>query len=382
MASPRERPLTEAEFVELRRPIEEASHVPGRLYHSPEIFALEKQRIFLKDWLCVGRVEEFPHPGSYRTFNILGEPIVVLRNAAGVLLALGNVCAHRGVEVVSGAGEAREFMCPYHGWLYDLDGSAVGTPYMREAKDFDAKSCRLPPLRLESWAGWVFVCFDPMAEPLAAFVTEFADAFGFLRQEDCVAVDKLVFEVDCNWKLIVENLLDTYHAAVVHAGTFGAPIKIDKPAALAGRRLVRRGGCVNFYEAAPHTYSGKPLVGKMPALDDKPESFAASGYLAPNMHFFARCENMRPCVHWPLGVKRTRLVYYNLFPREFVGRPGFEQVVQAYRQFYTQAFEEDRAVLISLQNAMESELVRPGRMSKLETPIHHELNYYLDRILG
>ncbi len=298
-------PLSDAEVAMVRRPIDEASHVPGRLYYSPEIYAIEKQRIFLKDWLCVGRVEEFPNPGDYRTFNILGEPVIVARNEAGVLHALGNVCAHRGVEVATGAGQVKEFMCPYHGWLYDLDGKAVATPYMREAKDFDPRSCRLPPLRLDTWAGWVFICFDPQSEPLTEFVAEFANAFGFLRQEDCVVVDKLIFEVECNWKLIVENLLDTYHAAVVHAGTFGAPIKIDKPSALAGRRLVRRGGCVNFYEAAPHTFSGKPLVGKMPALADRPESFAASGFLAPNMHFFARCENMRPCVHWPLSVKKN-----------------------------------------------------------------------------
>jgi len=374
--------MSHDEFGLIRRPLDEASHVPGRIYYAPDILAREKERIFLKDWLCVGRVEEVAKPGDYLTATILGEPIIVARNSAGELRAMGNVCAHRGVEVAAGSGNAKTFACPYHGWLYDLDGQAIGTPFMREAKNFNGRDCRLPPLRLGTWAGWIFICFDAAAEPLESFVAEFDRAFGFLKQEDCLVADKLVFEVDCNWKLVVENLLDTYHASVVHGKTFGGHIKIQRQGLNAGRRLTPRGGTVNVYHAAPHTFSGEPLIGRMPAVADQPESLAASGYMAPNMHFFARCENMRPCIHWPLSEKRTRLVYYNLFPKEFFGLPNFAEVVAEYRRYYTQVLEEDRAVLVSLQNSMESVQARPGRLSPLEASIHHELNYYLDRVMG
>jgi phenylpropionate dioxygenase-like ring-hydroxylating dioxygenase large terminal subunit len=368
----------------LRLPLDRASHIPGPVYHHPDVLRAEKQAIFLEDWLCVARVEELPAPGDYTTLSILGEAVLITRDAAGALHAFGNVCAHRGVEVAFGSGNAlnSSFQCPYHGWLYDLEGRAVGTPFMREVTGFDGKSVRLPPLRLDTWAGWIFICFSERTEPLQAFVAEFEQAFGFLGQEDCLVADKLVFDVDCNWKLVVENLLDTYHASVVHGRTFGGHLKIQRQGLNAGRRLTRRGGSVNLYEAAPHTYSGKPLLGRMPALRDHPESFAASGFMAPNMHFFARAENMRPCVHWPLSEKKTRLVYYNLFHKSFFGMPGFDEAVAEYRRYYTEVLEEDRAVLVSLQNAMESVQSRPGRMAPLEASIHHELNYYADRMFG
>jgi len=368
----------------VRLPLDEASHIPGVLYHAPEVLRAEKERIFLKDWLCVGRVEEIPNAGDYFTRTLLGEPILVTRNATGAVNAFGNVCAHRGVEVATGHGNASggNFTCPYHGWLYDLDGRAVGTPFMREVKNFEGKAQRLPPMRSGIWAGWIFITFDAAAEPLAAFVAEFEAAFGFLAQDECRVADKLVFDVDCNWKLIVENLLDTYHASVVHGRTFGGHIKVQRQGLNAGRRLGPRGSSINIYQAAPHTYSGKPLLGVMPAVADRPESFAASGFMAPNFHFFARAENMRPCIHWPLSEKKTRLVYYNLFHESFFAKPGFTEVVAEYRRYYTQVLEEDRAVLQSLQLSMESVLTRPGRMAPLEASIHHELNYYLDRMLG
>ena len=135
-----------------------------------------------------------------------------------------------------------------------------------------------------------------------------------------------------------------------------------------------------IYEAAPHTYSGQPLFGKMPQLADQPDSFAAAGYLAPNMHLFARIENMRPCVHWPLSPTRTRLIYYNLFPAEFFERPDFDAKVKAYHEYYAHVVEEDKVMIESLQRAMTSRMYRPGPMSVLEAGIHSAINHHLDRI--
>jgi phenylpropionate dioxygenase-like ring-hydroxylating dioxygenase large terminal subunit len=365
-----------AQTAGARRPVDDASHVPGEIYYSPEIYRQEKELIFMKDWLCVARVEEIEKPGDYMTFDIVGEPIIVARNNDGELRAFGNVCAHRGVEVANGSGNTQEFSCPYHGWLYDLNGGLVGAPYMRSATGFRIADCRLPPIKLDIWAGWIFICFDPKSMPLCEFVAEFDADLGFVGQENCRLAERLVFDLDCNWKLVAENLLDIYHAGTIHAATFGrhiSPHKIEFG-------LKSRGGNTIFYDAAPHTYTTKPLIGKMPWLADRPESFAVTGYMAPNMHFFVRCENMRPCIHWPLSPTKTRLVYYNLFPAEFSEKPGFDQVVQEYRRFYTQVVEEDRATVMSLQAAMQSRQFTPGRMSFLEAGVHHALNYYLDRI--
>ena len=135
-----------------RQELFNARHLPGWMYTSPEIYALEIERIFMKSWLCGGRVEEFATPGAYQALRIAGEPLLVCKDGSGQLNAFSNLCQHRGVEVVKGQGTAEEFMCPYHGWLYGLNGRLIGAPLTKEVTGFDFKNCRLPPLKLDTWA--------------------------------------------------------------------------------------------------------------------------------------------------------------------------------------------------------------------------------------
>src|SRR5262245_9655307 len=136
-----------------RQPLDRAHHVPGFIYDSPEVFAREKERIFMKDWLCVAREEEIPRPGDYLTFRVMGEPAVVVRDATGTIHALANVCVHRGVEVAVGHGNVSEFKCPYHAWTYDLTGRLLGAPFMQQTAGFEAAQCRLPALKVGTWGG-------------------------------------------------------------------------------------------------------------------------------------------------------------------------------------------------------------------------------------
>ena len=110
-----------------RAPTAQARHLPPDYYTSAEILKLEKERIFFKDWLVVGREDEWPNPGDYRAMELLDEPIIICRNNAGELKAFSNVCRHRGVAVAEGMGNAKAFRCPYHAWTYSLDGKLLGT---------------------------------------------------------------------------------------------------------------------------------------------------------------------------------------------------------------------------------------------------------------
>ena len=363
----------------IRRPIAEARHVPGAFYCSPEVYELEKQNIFMKDWLCVARVEELAEPGDYMAFRVMGEPALVVRDDGGELRAFSNTCAHRGVEVIQGAGNVRHFSCPYHGWSYDLKGALTGAAFMEDSEAFDPAQCGLPPLRLDIWAGWVFIAFDDEAPPLAGFLADFEREFGFLRQEDCRLAVKLEVELDCNWKLFVENLLDVYHAATLHAKTIGARRgRADRYPF----KLFERGGTAMFYHSAPMVPGGKSLFGKMPWLGDRPDNFACSGHLSPNMQLIARSDNVHPFVMWPLGPDRCRVVNYTLFPARHFDLPDFEERVAVYRDYLIEVVEEDRAMVASLQQNMKSPNLRPGPLSKLELGIYHVINDVLDRVRG
>ena len=359
-----------------RQPLLEASHAPGRYYASTEIYALEKERIFMEDWLAIGRVEELAAPGDFRTYRIAGEPIIVARNRDGAINAFMNRCAHRGVAVAQGTGNARGFTCPYHGWGYDLDGRLAGAPDMPES--FERKDCRLAPLGLGLWAGWIFVSFNPAPRPFAEFIAPYDRELGFLRQEKCKLAEKISIEVGCNWKFPVENLMDNYHSRVLHRKSIGPTMGVE-------RFTAHRSGVKAFtayYDAKPMTADGASRFGVMPWIAERGERFACSAHIAPNMHLFARCDNVHPFLMWPLGPDRVLIECYLLFPAAWHGTPGFAAKVADYAAFTAQVVHEDASVMESLHDAASSPRYAPGRMSRLELGVWNVINYNLDRVQG
>ena len=358
-----------------RKPIGAARHAPGYIYGSEEVLALEKERLFMSDWLCVGRVEEVENPGDFLTHTVLGEPLVVARDEKGLLHAFYNQCRHRGVEVAAGCGNVDRFRCPYHAWTYDLQGQLIAAPFMGETPGFDLSRFRLKPLRVGVWAGWIFVSFNHDVRPLSEHVAFWEQEFGFLRQEDCRLAHKFTIELNCNWKLVFENLLDTYHVGTLHAKTIG---KLQKP----GRKVFLKpeGRLSVHYQAKTMTPDGISRIGKMPWLSSEGDDFARTGFLPPNMNMLARCDYVRPFVHWPLAVDRTRSIAYFLFPEEKFEQPGFLESVKIYAEYLQTVLEEDRTMVESLQRAMSTQAFEAGPFCSREQAIHHLVGYHLERI--
>ncbi|MDB5797282.1 MAG: ring hydroxylating alpha subunit family protein [Paucimonas sp.] len=365
----------------LRKSLNEASHAPGYLYASQEIYALEKELIFMRDWLPIARVEEFPNIGDYRTFRIADEPIIVARDKDMQLQAFANRCAHRGVAVAEGSGNAKEFECPYHGWLYGLDGKLIGAGYMDQAAGFDRSNCRLKQIALREWQGWVFISFSADPMPFEQHIGPYEKELGFLRQDQLKLADKLVVEVNCNWKFPVENLMDNYHSRVLHRKTIGPTMGVER------FKGVRTGSLAftAYYPAKPMNRSGKSLFGMMPQLAQHPgadESFACSAHIAPWMHLFARCDNVHPFIMEPLGVDKVRITCYQLFPEQWQQQPGFREKLEQYNEFTLAVVNEDASVMESLHDAARSPRYEPGRLSRLELGVWNLINYNVDRVLG
>ncbi len=359
-------------------PLDEARHLPGEIYTSPEVLALEKERMFMKDWLCMARLEEIENPGDYITFRVLDEPVLIARAEDGEVNAFANVCRHRGVEVATGQGNVKEFSCPYHGWLYDLKGHLQGVPFMKNVKDYDFQNCRLKTLRTAVWAGFIFISFNPDVEALEDYIKDFENAFGLLKMEECRLADKLVADLDCNWKLVVENFMDIYHVQTIHTDTFGGAIKLED----FNFETKKRGFFSAFYDAAPMVIGQESLFGKMPWMDKYPESFACTGIMAPNLQMFARCDDVQPFVIWPLAPDKTRVIVYTLMPEKNFEDPEFDKKLKDYVDFMVQVVGEDEEMVRSLQNGVGSRSFEPGPMSYLETSIHHLIKYNLERTFG
>ena len=363
----------------LRAPVRQAQHAPGFVYNSPEHLAREKENIFMQDWLFVALEQELADPGDYMTFRVLGEPALITRDKNGNLNAFANVCLHRGVEVASGSGNLDEFMCPYHGWLYDLTGKLVGAPYMKEAEGFDPGSCQLKRLGIETWRGYVFITFNDDPPAFAEFVAPLVKDVDYFHNDDVRIGNKIELEFPCNWKFAVENLMDFYHVGVLHSGSFGQFFDWSEDSVT----LNERGGVYIKYTSASPTPEGKTLFRMLPWLEaaGETERFGCMAYLAPNMHVFGRCDVVRPIQIWPNGTDSTRAVIYHLFPSAWCEEPDFAEKCAVYRDYQIEVLEEDRSMLASLQAAMGAREYAPGSMSHLEGPIHNTINYHVERAL-
>jgi len=358
------------------RPIEDAYHAPGDIYASPDIFALEKEKLFMRDWLCVGRVEEIARKGDYMTHSVMGEPIIIARNEEDQIHAFYNQCRHRGVEVAAGAGNTRRFMCPYHAWTYDLSGQLIGAQFMRESNGFEMKNAGLKPLQCEIWAGWIYVSFNPEVRPFSEVTSFLEEAFGELRQQDCGLAYKFTLNMDCNWKLVYENQLDNYHVGVLHAATVG------RHQASAERKFnLRPEGKLSVdYGSRPTTPDGVSLFGKMPWLADKPDTFARTGFLPPNMTILSRMDMYRPFVHWPIAPDKTVSYGYFLLPKEKLDDPQLQEKMAVYTEYLEEVLNEDRSMVEALQRNMLTNGYEPGRFSTKEASLHHIINNYLDKM--
>lgn len=199
--------------------VTEAETLPPACYTDEEFFDFEKDALFNREWLCVGREDWVKNPGDYFTATHIGEPLIISRTREGELKAMSAVCQHRAMLVAEGRGNTKAFVCPYHHWTYGLDGRLVGAPAMSKTCDFDRNDVGLPEIKTEIWEGFIFVNFDADALPLAPRLTTVSEAlvnYDLPNAEGAVPDEPQSYP--WNWKVMMENNNDGYHATRLHKG--------------------------------------------------------------------------------------------------------------------------------------------------------------------
>lgn len=369
-------PEIESRFDAIRQPLEKSHHLPGSIYVTDEFWAREKSEIFSREWVMVGREEQFEKPGDYITLRIMGEPLLVVRNRDGAIKAFANVCRHRGVEVIRGDGNTSMFVCPYHAWSYDLNGTLKSAPFMGAGRNAP-EDCNLLEFHVANWRGNIFVSMAKEPRDFDAFIAPFEKEFGFLGFEKTRLARIVEFDMACNWKLSLENLMDIYHVGTVHAKTFGGRYKNKDDHEF---HLLPDGSTSMFADAAPLTSDGKSLIGNIPWLSDRSDSFASVGLLWPNFRLSARIDYLRIWNIWPIAPDRTLMRLLMLFPEQAFEQEDFAEKVDKYAEFMKVAIEEDREMIESLQLGVGSINFDPGPLADLEIGIHHFLNHYSARV--
>ena len=359
--------------------VTQARHAPGLLYSDPRILEIELQRIFRREWLCLARVEELEARGDYLTVRIIGESVLLCRDDEGQIRAYVNRCRHRGVEVASGTGNVRQFVCPYHGWTYALDGRLKAAGYMTDSVGFDRHGCRLPALPVGLWDGWIFVTLNPDPEPFTTYIGDMQEKFGYLNLGTLRMGLRVDAELSCNWKLMVENFIDFYHVNVLHRDTVARFMKtIDLEYELRGNGRV----FVNEYDTGTLSKSGALTAKRIPALEGRSARFSQTALVPPNLNFFVRPDYVSAYTSWPLSVDRTRMTGIILWSEETMRSAEREQVVGEFKVMLDKVLAEDFSMVESLQSAVRSSSFLPGRMSRLERGVHHFVKHSLSRVFA
>lgn len=372
-----------AHYAGVRKPLLEAETMPVWAYTSDTFYKREVERIFMKVWNFLGRVEQVPEPGDYFAATFAGVPLIVVRGEDGRVRAFANTCRHRGSELLEGKGRCKAIICPYHSWTYGLDGRLVGAPEMGQTAGFRNEEHGLVPIRLETWEGFVFVCFDPGAAPLAQYLGGLVDRVAPYGLGNMVLARRREYTMECNWKLFVENAKESYHIATVHKST----INKYASARSSGYWVEDAKGeyCVTFakHEGSMALLQGDAGFAPLESLEGLRE---AGGTCAPLIYPSTYLACTIDCAWYlelhPMGPHRTKLIHGSLFPRDRLARSDFEEVAAHYYKRWDITTGEDIVASDRQQRGLASPYAMPGRFSHREPLVHTIDNWILDRVLG
>lgn len=190
--------------------------LPSFWYTDRAVFEAEKETIFFRSWRFACHGNDLPNAGDYMTLNILEEPIFVIRGKDMLLRAFFNVCQHRAHKLLEGRGNAKHaIVCPYHSWSYTSDGKFRKAPQGEHVIGFDPDAYNLVEVRLQDFAGFIFVNIDQNAPPMETVAPGYAEkmASSFKDLDKVAFAEEQVYEINANWKVVVENALEGYHFA-------------------------------------------------------------------------------------------------------------------------------------------------------------------------
>jgi phenylpropionate dioxygenase-like ring-hydroxylating dioxygenase large terminal subunit len=323
------------------------------------MYELEVERVFRPGWVPIGRVEQVAKPGDYMCVDLLGELLVVTRDRDSEIHVLSRVCAHRWMEVATGAGSAHALQCPYHLWTYAMSGELVGAPEMQGLEYFEKETCRLPQIRHEEWMGFIFVNMDGQAAPLSSQLQPLASSLAPFAIDELMTFETIDWgECDWDWKIMVENFMECYH----HLGSHRETLQDDFPAQL------------TWTEETNEAYS----LMHVPPRDSDPTAKSKLGAALEEgllvnifpISIFGPFDNGMAVIRViPLGPGRIHLYTDHCLPQSVLDSPEAESIKAGMLAAFRRIHAEDIYICEGVQRAASTGLARVGRLSLLEEPL-------------
>ena len=355
-------PFEPEELASVFRPLGESTGLPARAYRSGEVFDWEVERVFDGSWVCVGRAADLPEAGDQTAVQAGSETILLVRGADGRLRGFYNTCRHRGHELLE-AGERvcrATVMCPYHAWVYDLDGRMRGAPGFT-GLDRDAHS--LNPARVEEWHGWAFVNASGDAPPLADHLGDLGDHIRPYEPERLIVAASHSYVVESNWKIAHENYHECYHCSNIHPEL----CVVTPPDS--GRDLrpsgVWSGGSMDLRpNAATMSLTGESGGTPLRGLTAEQRREVIYIGLLPNLLISAHPDYVMTHRMTPIDAGRTEIECQWLFSPEDVASHGFDPGYAV--EFWDLTNRQDWHAIESVYRGMGSRGFVPGPLSERE----------------
>ena len=366
-------PIDPALLAPVVRPLERARTLPGAAYASEDVFAWERRHLWDGSWVCAGRASDVPAAGDQRAVPVGSTSVLLVRDGDGTLRGFHNVCRHRGHELLApGASRrGRGVRCPYHDWVYGLDGACRATPRFGKSDDdgVDRSAFPLVAARVEEWHGWVFANVSGDAPPLATHLGNADMVVSAYAPERLVLGARHDYEVAANWKLVVENYLECYHCAPIHPEL----CTVTPPESGAGYPAPPVGAWVGGPLALREHAETMSLTGRsggVPIPGLPPRLLREVGYAAllPGLLVSPHPDYVMTHRLRPLAAGRTAIECSWYFPPEALAREGFSPAYAS--DFWDLVNRQDWAACESVQRNAASPAWRQGPFSPWESDVH------------
>jgi phenylpropionate dioxygenase-like ring-hydroxylating dioxygenase large terminal subunit len=370
--------------------IDAATGLPPSFYTDSAVFALERQRFFARTWLFIAHESDLPAGEGWYSATMAGFPVLLTRARDGRVRAFHNVCPHRGSplgsigDVSASCGAARTIACPYHGWVFGLDGSLAGAPGMDQAPGFDRGGHALRELRCDRWGPFIFVNVDGAAAPLAEQLGPAVPRFAGAQLDKWVRVHRVDYDCRANWKFYVENNAEYYHEPTAHHSSYNTKeVSWNNSFPLIQPEV----SDFCYLQRTPYREGSREISGGMrpntvmPGLDEAWRTASSIFQFWPN---FAWILNPNLLVlYWvdPISPVRTRIRWDWMVPDTPEARAATN--LEPLITLYDAVQKEDIAIFERLQVAAGSPAFSLGRLHpKYELGLHRFQALLMEHLTG
>jgi glycine betaine catabolism A len=362
-------PFTEAELAPTLRPLLEASMLPPRAFTDEAVAAWETEHFFLGGWVCIGHASLVGERGAYVTRQIGGENLLFVGDEEGRPRGFHNVCRHRGARLVdSPEGKVRRIQCPYHAWSYAFDGTLRSAPQTEGLIDFDPSCHGLTPVRTAVVEGLLFCDVSGEAPPIEEHIGSLHEQLARYHLGELRRAREITYEVEANWKAIVENYSECLHCPGVHPelnrlSHYMSGVEYTGPGAWCGGSMTLNENVETMAKDGGHL-TRPPIEG-------------IEGEALRDVLYFAIFPNCLISLHpdyamlhtlWPAGPGRTRVECEFYFEPSTMEREDFDPSDAV--NFWDQVNREDWAVCELTQKGVGSRGYVRGRYTESETDVH------------